>query len=66
MRMAWGRRAALVAVHKAYGISSLIQTAFVERVNLTLRRGVAPLMRKTWAYAQTLAHLHLHLAWWRA
>jgi transposase InsO family protein len=66
MRMAWGTRAALAAVLKAQGFKTLIQTAFVERVNLTRRRGVAPLMRKTWAYAQTLGHLHLHLEWWRA
>jgi hypothetical protein len=51
MRMAWGTRAALAAVLKVQGFKTLIQTAFVERVNLTLRRGVAPLMRKTWAYA---------------
>jgi IS1 family transposase/transposase-like protein len=66
MRMAWGPRAALAAVLKAQGFKTLIQTAFVERVNLTIRRGIAPLMRKTWAYAQTTAHLHLHLEWWRA
>jgi IS1 family transposase len=65
MRMAWGTRAALAAVLKAQGFKMLIQTAFVERVNLTLRRGVAPLMRKTWAYAQTVVHLHLPLEWWR-
>jgi IS1 family transposase/transposase-like protein len=66
MRMAWGTRAALSEVLKAQGFKTLIQTAFVERVNLTLRRGVAPLMRKTWAYAQTTIHLALHLEWWRA
>jgi transposase-like protein/IS1 family transposase len=66
MRMAWGTRAALSAVLDAHGFKALIQTAFVERVNLTLRRGVAPLMRKTWAYAQTRVHLHLHVEWWRA
>jgi len=65
MRMAWGTRAALAAVLKAQGFKTLIQTAFVERVNLTLRRSVAPLMRKTWVYAQTTAHLHLHVEWWR-
>jgi transposase InsO family protein len=66
MRMAWGQREALSAVLKAAGFSSLIQTAFVERVNLSIRRGVAPLMRKTWAYAQTTAHLALLVEWWRA
>ncbi|HNB53534.1 MAG TPA: integrase core domain-containing protein [Anaerolineales bacterium] len=66
MRMAWGTRAALSAALKTYGFSLLIQTAFIERVNLTIRCGVAPLMRKTWAYAQTTVHLHLHVEWWRA
>jgi hypothetical protein len=66
MRMASGRRVALAAVLKAQGFKTWIQPAFVERVNLTLRRGVAPLMRKTWAYAQTTAHLHWHVEGWRA
>jgi hypothetical protein len=66
MRMAWGTRAALAAVLNAQGFKTLIQPAFMERVNLTLRRGVAPLMCKTWAYAQTTTHLHLHVEWWRA
>ena len=66
MQMGWGTRAALSAVLKTYGFSPLIQTAFIERVNLPLRRGVAPLMRKTWVYAQTTAHLHIHVEWWRA
>jgi hypothetical protein len=66
MRMAWGTRSALHAVLSANGFRNLIQTAFVERVNLTVRRGVAPLMRKTWAYAQSSNHLLLHVEWWRA
>jgi IS1 family transposase len=66
MRMAWGQRKALTTVLQAYGFTALIQIAFIERVNLTIRRGIAPLMRKTWAYAQTTAHLALHVEWWRA
>ncbi|NUM45428.1 MAG: transposase [Anaerolineales bacterium] len=46
-------------------LHTLVQTAFVERMNLTFRRGVAPLMRKTWAYAQTVVPLLSHLEWWR-
>lgn len=61
MRMMWGTHAGLAAVLKAQGFKTLIQTVFVERVNLTLRRNIAPLMCKTWAYAQTTAHLHLHV-----
>ncbi|NUM47986.1 MAG: hypothetical protein HUU38_25050, partial [Anaerolineales bacterium] len=34
MRMAWGMRAAWAAVLNAQGLKTLIQTAFVERVNL--------------------------------
>jgi len=47
------------------GFAPLIQTAFIERVNLTIRRGVAPLMRKTWSLAQNPEHLLLHVEWWR-
>ncbi len=62
----WPGDAGGAGVRKAQGFKTLIQTAFVERVNLTLRRGIAPLMRKTWAYAQTTVPLHLHVEWWRA
>jgi hypothetical protein len=48
------------------GFAQLIQTAFIERVNLTIRRGVAPLMRKTWSLAQNPEHLLLHVEWWRS
>jgi len=47
MRMLWGTRKDLNALLKLHGFSPLIQTAFIERVNLTIRRGVAHLMRKT-------------------
>jgi IS1 family transposase len=66
MRMGWGEEEALFARLTQYGFRALIQTAFIERLNLTIRRGVAPLMRKTWAYAQTPTHLLLHVEWWRA
>jgi IS1 family transposase len=48
------------------GFSGRIQTAFIERVNLTLRRGVAALARRTWSTAQSVGELRLHLSWWRA
>jgi IS1 family transposase len=47
------------------GLSGGLNTAFVERVNLTLRRGVAALARRTWATAQTVPSLAAHLEWWR-
>ncbi len=48
------------------GFSGRINTAFIERVNLTLRRGVAALARRTWSTAQSVGELRLHLSWWRA
>lgn len=50
---------------KAIGFTGKINTAFVERVNLTVRQSVAPLLRKTWSYAQLAQRLQLHLLWWR-
>jgi IS1 family transposase len=48
------------------GLSGHIQTAFIERVNLTLRRSLAPLARRSWSLAQLPGELTLHLEWWRA
>jgi transposase InsO family protein len=66
MRMLWGKRKDLNQLLEEYGFAALIQTAFIERVNLTIRRGVAPLMRKTWSLAQYPDHLLLHAEWWRS
>ena len=61
MRMLRGKRKDLNIILKQHGFAALIQTAFIERVNLTIRRGVAPLMRKTWSLAQNCAVLgHCH------
>jgi len=65
MRMGWGKRSDLTARLKEQGYSATIQTAFIERVNLTIRRGVSSLMRKTWSLAQEPEHLLLHGEWWR-
>ena len=54
-------RAALAAI----GLSGRVTTAFVERVNLTLRRGVAGLARRTWATARTAPGLLAQVEWWR-
>lgn len=64
-RMLWGTRKALLATLKSVGLSGLIQTAFIERVNLTIRQSVAPLRRKTWSLAQSEAALLMHVEWWR-
>ena len=65
-RMLWGSRSVFYQLLTEHGFNRTIQTAFIERVNLTIRRGVAPLMRKTWALAQSPEHLLLHTQWWRS
>ena len=42
-----------------------MNTALVERVNLTLRRSVAALARRTWSTAQEAPQLLIQLEWWR-
>ena len=51
---------------KAAGLSGRLNTAFVERLNLTLRQGAALLTRRTWGAAQHASELALHVQWWRA
>ncbi len=63
--MLCGKRHQLFARLRGAGLRLLIQTAFVERVNLTFRPSVAALSRRTWAYAQTERHLLLHCQWFR-
>jgi transposase InsO family protein len=57
--------AALKASLQGLGLSGRLNTAFIERVNLTIRHGVAALARRTWATAQQSPHLFAHLEWWR-
>ena len=47
------------------GLSGRLNTAFVERVNLTIRQGVAALARQTWATAQAAPSLLAQIEWWR-
>ena len=61
-----GTRAAFRRALAALGLSGRLNTAFVERVNLTLRQGVAALARRTWSTARATAPLRAHLEWWRA
>jgi IS1 family transposase len=65
MRMLWGQRHQLTAVLTAHGFSACIQTAFIERLNLTVRQSVAPLTRKTWSLPRSDAALLVHIEWWR-
>ena len=56
----------LTAALRNSGGSGAIQTAFVERLNLTVRQAVTALTRRTWGIAQSPAELMFHLEWWRA
>jgi IS1 family transposase len=51
---------------QSLGLSGRIQTAFIERVNLTLRRSLASLARRSWSLAHLPGELLLHIEWWRA
>ena len=64
--MRLGTEAALKAALQRLGLSGRLNTAFIERVNLTVRHGVAALARRTWATSQQSPHLLAHLEWWRA
>ena len=64
--MLCGQRETLIQRLKAAGLSGRLNTAFIERLNLTLRQGVALLTRRTWGTAQFTSELIVHVAWWRA
>lgn len=64
--MRLGTEAALKVALQGLGLSGRLNTAFIERVNLTVRHGVAALARRTWATAQQSPQLLAHLQWWRA
>ena len=64
--MRLGTEAALKVALQGLGLSGRLNTAFIERVNLTIRHGIAALARRTWATAQQSPHLLAHLEWWRA
>jgi len=65
-QMGCGSRCTLQAALRTLGWSGRLQTAFVERLNLTVRQSVAALTRRTWATAQTAAGLQRQVEWWRA
>ncbi len=60
-----GTRAALQGALSELGMSGRLNTAFVERVNLTIRQSVAAVTRRTWSTAQAAPQLLAHLEWWR-
>jgi hypothetical protein len=55
----------LRTVLQSLGLSGRLNTAFIERVNLTLRQSVAALTRRTWSTARSTPRLLLEVAWWR-
>ncbi len=63
--MRWGAHEDLQAALRQLGLSGRLNTAFVERLNLTIRQGMAALARRTWATAQVAPQLLVHLEWWR-
>ena len=63
--MRCGTRVGLRADLQALGLSGKLNTAFVERLNLTVRLSVAALMRRTWSTMHQAPALLLHLEWWR-
>ncbi len=63
--MRLGTSAALKVALQGLGLSGRLNTAFIERVNLTVRHGVAALARRTWATVQQAPQLLTHLEWWR-
>jgi len=65
-QMPCGTRGSLRSTLRQLGWSGKLQTAFVERVNLTVRQSIAALTRRTWATAQTAAGLQRQTDWWRA
>ena len=64
--MRLGTEAALKGALEGLGHSGRLNTAFIERVNLTVRHGVAALARRSWATSQQASQLLAHLEWWRA
>jgi excisionase family DNA binding protein len=48
------------------GLSGRINTAFVERLNLTIRQCISKLTRRTWGPARYTPELMEHLEWWRS
>ena len=64
--MLWGEQKDLKAGLLKLGLSGRINTAFVERLNLTIRQGVSLLVRRTWGRAKYSPELELHVLWWRS
>jgi len=64
--MRLGTQTDLTVALQGMGLSGRLNTAFIERVNLTVRHAVAALARRTWATSQQAPQFLAHLEWWRA
>lgn len=64
--MRCGTHAVLRGALKGLGLSGRLNTAYVERLNLTLRQSIAALVRRTWSTMQEVPQLLAHVEWWRA
>jgi hypothetical protein len=64
--MRLGTQATLTVALLGLGLSGRLNTACIERANLTVRHGVAALARRSWATAKLAPQLLVHVEWWRA
>lgn len=64
--MRLGTGAAFKEALQALGFSGRVNPAFIERVHLTIRRGVAALARRTWATTLQAPPLEAQLHGWLA
>jgi IS1 family transposase len=61
--MRLGTETALKSALQEMGFSGRLNTAFIERVNLTVRHAIAALARRSWATSQQASYLLIHLEW---
>lgn len=61
-KMLWGEQADMTETLQGMGLSGQIQTAFVKRLNLTLRHLIAALHRRTWSLAHSIRSLRWRIA----
>ena len=60
-----GTRQAYRELLQLFGFTGKVETAYVERLNLTLRALIASLSRRTWSLAHDEQALRLHVGWGR-
>jgi hypothetical protein len=65
-RVVYGSLETIEAILEQSGVGQVINTAFIERLNLSIRQGVAALGRKVISLAKTDRGLRDQLSLWRA